>query len=135
MGAYYVRQNLARHTAMPLNNQLQVENGSIHSSDPYVSLAGFPLEKNHLIVHLEGSFDIKKGVDFQPCLVADIQKELWKIVDLRQTQNGEWTHCEFKYDYLRPFTSRIAGKDLKLYFWNKDQREAEFKDVTILGKH
>jgi hypothetical protein len=67
--------------------------------------------------------------------VADIQKELWKIVDLRQTQNGEWTHCEFKYDYLRPFTSRIAGKDLKLYFWNKDQREAEFKDVTILGKH
>ncbi len=135
VGAYYVRQNLARHTAMPLNNQLQVENGSIHSSDPYVSLAGFPLEKNHLIVHLEGSFDIKKGVDFQPCLVADIQKELWKIVDLRQTQNGEWTHCEFKYDYLRPFTSRIAGKDLKLYFWNKDQREAEFKDVTILGKH
>lgn len=135
VGAYYVRQNLARHTAMPLNNQLQVESGSIHSSDPYVSLAGFPLEKNHLIVHLEGSFDIKKGVDFQPCLVADIQKELWKIVDLRQTQNGEWTHCEFKYDYLRPFTSKIAGKDLKLYFWNKDQREAEFKDFTIFGKH
>ena len=131
VGVYFVRQNMARHPVTPLTNQLQVESGNILSGDPYVSLARFPLEENRMVMHLEGSFDIKNGEDVQPCLVADIQKELWAIIDLRKTQNGEWTHYEFSYDYLRPFTSCIAGKDLKIYFLNKSQKEGVFKDFTI----
>ena len=53
------------------------------------------------------------------------------MVELRQTQDGEWTHYEFTYDYLRPFTSRIAGKDLKVYFLNNNQKEMEFRNFTI----
>lgn len=131
VGVYYIRQNMARHPVTPLTNQLQVENGHILSGDPYVSLARFPLEENRLVMHLEGSFDIKKETNDQPCLIADIQKELWKVVDLRQTQDGEWMHYEFDFDYTRPFTSRIAGKDLKLYFLNRNQNEMEFRDFTI----
>ena len=131
VGAYYVRQNMARHPSVPLVNQLQVGNGNISTGDLYVSLARFPLEKNHLVMHVEGSFDVKKEAGSQLFLVAEIQEKLWKVLDLRQTQEGEWTHCEFSYDYLRPFISRISGKDLKIYFWNRDQKEAVFKDFTI----
>lgn len=135
VGVYYVRQNVARHPTRLLTNQIEVKDGNIVPGDPYVSLARFPLEKNDLVIHLEGRFDIKKAVDIQPCLVADIQKELWKVVDLRQTPKGEWTHCEFSYDYLRPFTSCIVGKDLKIYFWNNNQQEAVFRNFTIFVTH
>lgn len=131
VGAYYVWQNLMRHPTSPLASQLHVENGRMTSGEPYVSLARFPLEKNHLVMHVEGSFEVKAGTDFRPLLIADIQKELWKMVELRQTQDGEWTHYEFTYDYLRPFTSRIAGKDLKVYFLNNNQKEMEFRNFTI----
>ena len=38
-------------------------------------------------------------------------------------------------DYLRPFTKRIEGEDLKVYFWNRDQKEMPFRNFTIFVTH
>lgn len=131
---YYVRQNQARNPDQSLTASLFVENGQVHSTDPYVSLARFPMEKNHLVLHVEGSFELPKGVD-PPYFAVDINKELWRTLTLKPAQNGEWTRYTFCYDYLRPFTSTIRGKDLKVYFWNRDQKEMPFRNFTIFVTH
>ena len=130
VGAYYVRQNRTQPSAS-LTPTLHVGNGKVLPTDSYVSLASFPIEENHLVLHIKGGFDVKTGQESQPMLVADIQKTLWKIMDLQQHTDSEWTHYEFSFDYLRPFVNRIKGKDLKIYFWNRDQKEMEFRDFTI----
>lgn len=127
---YYVRQNQARNPELPLTASLLVENGQIHPTDSYVSLARYPLENNPLVLHVEGSFELPQGSP-SPYLAVDIQKKLWTIVTLHPVQQGDWTRYTFKYDYLRPFTKRIEGEDLKVYFWNRDQIEMPFRNFTI----
>jgi peptidoglycan/LPS O-acetylase OafA/YrhL len=130
VGSYFVRQNLAKHPVAPLAASLEVEQGQVTINDKYVSLAKFPLEKNHFVLHIEGSFELEKGMT-PPYLTVDIQDVLWKIMTLHPSHDGEWIRYTFKYDYHRPFVRPIRGKDLTVYFWNRDQKEMPFRNFTI----
>lgn len=134
VGSYFVRQNLAKHPVAPLAASLEVEQGQVTINDKYVSLAKFPLEKNHFVLHIEGSFELEKGMT-PPYLTVDIQDVLWKIMTLHPSHDGEWIRYTFKYDYYRPFVRPISGKDLKVYFWNRDQKEMPFRNFTIFANY
>ena len=134
---YYIRQNLAaRHPDRPLVSTIHAENGQVQRDDRNVMLASFPLESRPLMVHVEGSFDFKQegGGTVLPNLVMEIPQVRW-ISKTLQPKDADWTHYTFSYDYARSFIDRIQEKDLKLYFWNSNQAEMQFRNVTITADY
>ena len=41
------------------------------------------------------------------------------------------TGYSFDYEYACPFISNLKNKDVKLYFWNKDKTNFEYRNVSF----
>ena len=132
---FYLRQNLeARHPDRAMAAATVTVNGQVQKSDKSVMLASFPLKGKPLVVHVEGSFDFKKeeaGASL-PYLVLEVPQVRWNSYALKANDDG-WTHYSFCYDYLRSFTDRVKGKDLKVFLWNNSQSEMQFRDFTVVA--
>ena len=130
---YYIRQDQSRYSSTSIQPETLVENGFFGTNEQWVTFAKLPLEHNHLTLRIKGSFDYKPldGETAPPMLVLDIHDRLWELVPLQKRDDGEWTHYEFSYDYLRPFIRNIDGNVLTAYIWNRNQNKAQFKNFTI----
>lgn len=137
VGTYYIRQDMANGDSTPLVPNTLVQNGQSVPNDQYITLARFGLQRNYLALHVKGSFDYRRldGQTTPPMLVLDIRDRLWKIPSLSQRTEGEWIHYEFNYDYLRPFVSMISGREFKVYVWNRDQSEVQFRNFAIFASY
>ena len=134
---YYIRQDLAKNPSTPLQASTLVEQGQFNGEELYVTLSRMPLEHNPLVIQIKGGFDYKAldGETTPPYVVIDIHKHLWELPALRKRPEGEWTHYEFDFDYLRPFNYNIADNELKVYIWNRDKKEAQFRKFSIFASY
>ena len=130
--SYYVWQNLAYKSRQPVAPKTAVEVGTVQRSDTYVSLGKYPLDKNHPVLQVRGSVELQSA-DAQamlPLLIIAIPDACWKSYELKTLEDG-WLRYDFNYVFSRPFVKSIKGKDLSVYFWNRQGSEMLFRNVDL----
>jgi peptidoglycan/LPS O-acetylase OafA/YrhL len=134
---YYIMQNRAAHSVEPRPAGSMVTDGVVTSDQSSVMIATFPIEGNPLMVQIRGGFDVKSDDvwDLWPKLVFDIHDAAWVPFEISKRGNETWTHFDFHYNYCRPFTKRIEGEQLKVYFWNNKQGSLSFRAVEMEVKY
>ena len=78
--------------------------------------------------------DIKKNDDNSklPHLILDIENILWHELKLSETNtDSDYNTYSFDYNYACPFISNLNNRDIKLYLWNKDKVDYEYKNIKI----
>lgn len=129
---YYVWQNLAYKSLQPLEAKIQVETGSVERTDDFVGLGICHLEKNYPVLRMKGHLELKSADDQSvlPFLVISIPNACWKCYELKASTDG-WLRYDFDDVFSRPFVVGVKDKDMKVYFWNRQGSELQFRDARL----
>ena len=129
---YFINQNNFDNVKK-YSDYESVENISISSTKEYSDITKVHIDKRSKKLKIEGYLDIKKDTDSKlPPLVLDIKGILWKELKLHETATDScFSTYSFDYEYACPFISNLKNKDVKLYFWNKDKTNFEYRNVSF----
>ena len=133
VGVYYIRQNLTRYPDRPLTAEKVINNGKVSPENESLTVVRFRLKGNPLMIHISGGFDYKSETEHLPLFVIDIDDVLWETMELPTSQENEWSHYEFCYDYPRSFINCIDEKALSFYLWNPNQGALQFRNFSIFA--
>lgn len=129
---YFINQNNFDNVKK-YSDYESVENISISSTKEYSDITKVHIDKRSKKLKIEGYLDIKKDTDSKlPPLVLDIEGILWKELKLTETNvTSDFNTYSFDYEYACPFINNLKNKDIKLYFWNKDKTNFEYRNVSF----
>ncbi len=128
---YFVNQNNFENVKKYTDYESD-KNISICHNREFSDITKIHIDKRCKKLKIEGSLDIKKEEDskLQP-LVLDIKGILWTELNLSEIFTSEFNTFSFSYEYACPFINNLKNKDIKLYFWNKDKTNFEYKNVSF----